>query len=67
MVQTTDLLARLILFPQQLVEHDLHVLPVGLDGLTTIICQADQGAGDAIDELLFNVYISSLFQFTQID
>ena len=41
-----------ILLPQELVEHQLHVLPVGLDSLAALVSQTDQDARDAVDKLI---------------
>lgn len=40
------------LFPEEFIEHDLHVIPVSSDGLATLICQADQRAEEAVDILI---------------
>ena len=51
----------LIFLPQEIIEHDLHIIPVYLDRGLAFFGQADQGAGDTVDKFLLDADITGIF------
>ena len=51
----------LVILPQEIIEHDLHIIPVYLDRGLAFFGQADQGAGDTVDKFLLDADITGIF------